>query len=363
MKKAVAVLCAFVCMIGLSTNAKRYDAVHTQPDIEISAKSAVLIEADTGRVIWQKSADTTLPMASTTKIMTTLLTLESGNLHEEFTVDSDAITVEGSSMGLCYGDVVTKYALCCGMLLPSGNDAANAAAVKLAGDMQTFADMMNAKALEIGMENTHFVTPSGLHDENHYSTAYDMALLARYAMKNGDFRHICSQKSMSVNFGNPPYARTLYNTNKLLERYPYCIGIKTGFTDEAGRCLVSAAEKDGVELICVTLNASDDWNDHVKLYDYGFSCVQLTDIPEKTAFIEVVGAQANYVGLSLAQKLSVGALMGDVSAVSCKIKTAPFAYAPINKGDVLGIAEYYYNDEIIAQIELLATNDVQVCIN
>lgn len=363
MKKAVAVLCAFVCMIGLSANAQCSDAVYSQPDIEISAKSAVLIEADTGRVIWEKSADTTLPMASTTKIMTTLLTLESGNLHEEFTVDSDAITVEGSSMGLCYGDVVTKYALCCGMLLPSGNDAANSAAVKIAGDVQSFADLMNAKALEFGMKNTHFVTPSGLHDENHYSTAYDMALLARQAMKNEDFRHICSQKSMSVNFGNPPYARTLYNTNKLLDRYQYCIGVKTGFTDEAGRCLVSAAEKDGIELICVTLNASDDWNDHVKLYDYGFSVVQLTNAPEKSAFIEVVGAECDYVGLTFAQKLSVGAFMGDVSAVSCRIKTAPFAYAPINKGDVLGVAEYYYNDEIIAQIELLASDDVQVCIN
>lgn len=357
MKKFFALCCCAFMFVFVSSTS--FSAVATQtPDIAISAKSAILIEAKTGRIIWEKSSDTKLPMASTTKIMTTLLTLESGNLHEEFVVDSDAITVEGSSMGLQYGDIVTKYALCCGMLLPSGNDAANAAAVKIAGNIESFADMMNLKAAQIGMHNTSFVTPSGLHDENHFSTAYDMAMLARYAMQSKDFREICSKKSISLNYGNPPYARTLYNTNKLLERYEYCIGVKTGFTDEAGRCLVSAANKDGVELICVTLNAPDDWNDHTKLYEYGFSVVTSVQIPENAMFVDVAGGTADVCRLNLAQKLSVGALKGDVSDIDCTIRTAPFIYAPINKNDVLGYAQYYCGDKIIATIELVAAEDI-----
>lgn len=358
MKKFSVLLC--ILLFALFVFSDLPTSATSTPSIDVSAKSAILIEAQTGRVIWEKLSDTKLPMASTTKIMTTLLTLESGNLEEEFVVDSDAITVEGSSMGLCYGDVVTKYALCCGMLLPSGNDAANAAAVKIAGDMESFADMMNARAARIGMENTSFVTPSGLHNENHYSTAYDMALLAREAMRNSDFREICSKKSMSLNYGNPPYARTLYNTNKLLEKYEYCIGMKTGFTDEAGRCLVSAAEKDGVELICVTLNAPDDWNDHIRLYEYGFSQLSSVEIPESAVFIDVVGGTQDVCPVHLSQKLSVGALRGDISDIVCTVRTAPFVYAPVNVNDILGYAEYSYDGKVIATIPLVASQGISL---
>ncbi|MDE7278802.1 MAG: D-alanyl-D-alanine carboxypeptidase [Oscillospiraceae bacterium] len=221
----------------------------------LSAKAAILIDAQTGTVIAEKNERQRLPMASTTKIMSALLLLESGDLDTQFKVDNNAIMVEGSSMGLCEDDIVTKRTLCYGMLLPSGNDAANQTAVMLAGSTEKFAEMMNSRAKEIGLEDTNFVTPSGLHDENHYSTAYDMAVLTREALKNEDFREICGTKRAKLKFGNPPYERWLVNTNKLLTMYDACIGVKTGFTDEAGRCLVSAAEKNGVTLICVTLNA------------------------------------------------------------------------------------------------------------
>ena len=237
----------------------------------LSAKAAILIDAQTGTVIAEKNEKQRLPMASTTKIMSALLLLESGGLDTPFRVDNEAIMVEGSSMGLCEDDIVTKRALCYGMLLPSGNDAANQTAVTLAGSTEKFAEMMNQRAEKIGLKDTNFVTPSGLHNENHYSTAYDMAMLTREALRNDDFREICGTKRAKLKFGNPPYERWLVNTNKLLTMYDCCIGVKTGFTDEAGRCLVSAAEKNGVTLICVTLNASDDWNDHKKMYDYGFS--------------------------------------------------------------------------------------------
>ena len=188
----------------------------------VSAKACIVMEATTREVFFSQNADEHLPMASTTKIMTTLLCLESGDLDTPFPVDNNAIQVEGSSMGLVKDDIVTKRALCYGMLLPSGNDAAGATAVKLAGSLSAFADLMNERAAQLGMQNTHFVTPSGLHDEQHYSTAYDMAILTAAALQNPDFREICGQATAKVTFGNPPYDRWLKNSNKLLTQCETC---------------------------------------------------------------------------------------------------------------------------------------------
>ena len=190
MKRIIVSVCTAVLISG---NAGINAYAVEEP--EVSAKAAVLISADTGETIYSVNCNEKLPMASTTKIMTTMLCLESGNLYEEFEVDGDAIMVEGSSMGLQKGDIVTKYALCCGMLLPSGNDAANATAVKLAGSLENFAVMMNDRAKELGLSKTWFVTPSGLEGEGHGSSAYDMAILAREALKNDIFREICSSPS------------------------------------------------------------------------------------------------------------------------------------------------------------------------
>ncbi len=328
---------------------------------EVSAKACILIEAATGRVLYEKNAQEKLPMASTTKIMTTLLTIESGDLDTEFMVDNEAIHVEGSSMGLQENDLVTKRDLCYGMLLPSGNDAANAAAVAVAGEIPAFIELMNARAAEIGMTRTCFATPSGLDGEGHGSSAHDMALLARTALQNPIFREICSQPSASVNFGNPPYQRTLYNTNKLLGMCEGVIGVKTGFTDDAGRCLVSACERDGVTLICVTLNAPDDWNDHSKLYDYGFSGVECVELaaPEEIC-IPIAGSGTESMLLQPEEPVTIGAWEGDISAVHTRVLKAPFAYAPIKKGDTLGTLEYYYEDTCIAAVSLLAAEDAEI---
>lgn len=329
---------------------------------DLSAGSAVMIEAATGEIISEKNAYEKRSMASTTKIMTTLLCLESGGLDDSFMVDPDAIMVEGSSMGLVKGDVVTKRYLCYGMLLPSGNDAANATAVKLAGSIEKFADMMNERAEKIGMENTHFVTPSGLEaDGQHYSTAYDMALLAREALKNPDFRQICGSSSAVVRFGNPPYERTLKNTNKLLNMYDGVIGVKTGFTDEAGRCLVSACEKNGVTLICVTLNAPDDWNDHIRMYDYGFSMVECSYAGGADYIkINVAGSDKNCISAVPEHEITYGKLKGKDYTVSFKIKAAPFLYAPVNYGDIIGTAEYYCNDVLIGTAGLKAAENADM---
>ena len=329
-------------------------------DLTTSAKACILIEAATGKILFEQNAQEKLPMASTTKIMTTLLTIESGDLDIEFPVDNQAIHVEGSSMGLQENDVVTKRALCYGMLLPSGNDAANASAVAVAGSIPEFAELMNKRAKEIGMTRTCFVTPSGLEGIGHGSSAWDMALLTREALQNDLFREICSKAQATVTFGNPPYERTLYNSNKLLRMYDGVIGVKTGFTDEAGRCLVSACERDGVTLICVTLNDRDDWNDHMKLYDYGFSQIQPTEleVPEMTQI--VVGSSRNTIPLRIQNSVMIGTMGGDLSEITTEILLAPFAYAPIADGEILGELEYYYQDRKICSIPLLADGSADV---
>lgn len=360
MKKLCSVVAAVLIMIGVLPF-RGEDAFCTK-EPEISAKAAVLISADTGEIIYERSSSQKLPMASTTKIMTVLLCLESGDLYEEFVVDSDAIKVEGSSMGLREGDIVTKYALCCGMLLPSGNDAANAAAVRIAGSIDAFADMMNDRAREMGLSRTFFVTPSGLEGEGHGSSAYDMAILAREALKNETFREICSQTSIQLEFGNPPYKRWLKNTNKLLTMCDGVYGVKTGFTDEAGRCLVSACERDGMELICVTLNDRNDWEDHSKLYDYGFGCVKKTEVSFPETFeLDLAGAAKDKLIVAPGELpfmlTSLGYEPGDIGI---RVIAPPFVYAPVSKGEEAAQLEISFRGREVTRIPLYAQEDAEV---
>lgn len=305
-----------------------------------------------------KNEHLSLPIASTTKIMTALLALEQENLDTLFTVDSGAIKVEGSSMGLREGDQVSLFSLANGMLLSSGNDAANAAAVKISGSIEKFAVLMNERATELGMKNSRFVTPSGLHDEAHYSTSYDMALLARAALKNERFLSISSKSKARVAFGNPPYPRYLTNHNRLVKEYSGCIGVKTGFTKKAGRCLVSAAERGGVTLICVTLNASNDWQDHTGLLDYGFSVVKPAEIVPTYADIKlkVVGSTEKNVAVLPLDK-TYGCALPEFE-LKQEVYAMPFYYAPIKKGDALGEIRHLYNGSVVAVTPLVAAEDI-----
>lgn len=347
---AVAVAASFIL-----TNVFNVGAQQQEPSV--SAVSAVLINADTGGVIFQKNADEKRAVASTTKIMTALLTLEAGQPDRRFTVDSMAIRVEGTSMGLREGDIVTRRALCYGMLLPSGNDAANAAAVDISGSLSAFADKMNEKAAQLGMNDSHFVTPSGLDAPEHYSTARDMAKLTRAALENEDFRAICGLTSATLEFGNPPYSRTLYNSNKLLKQYDGCIGVKTGFTDNARRCLVSAAERDGVTLIAVTLNAPDDWNDHKKLLDYGFSLVKPQEISLESVSVDIVGGTAQKVCAVPDGSVTVGLTASESGGIMTEYRVPTFIYAEVSAGDCIGYVEIYYKEELLRSIPLLAETD------
>ena len=356
MKRSVAVFISFI-IVGRALGS--ITACGAEPP-EISAKAAVVISADTGEVIYAHNAAEKLPMASTTKIMTTLLCLESGGLYDEFTVDSEAIKVEGSSMGLREGDTVTKYALCCGMLLPSGNDAANAAAVKISGSIEKFAELMNKRAREMGLSKTYFVTPSGLEGEGHGSSAADMALLAREALKNDIFREICSQTSLKLRFGDPPYERWLKNTNRLLTMCDGVYGVKTGFTDEAGRCLVSACERDGKDLICVTLNDRNDWNDHMALYDYGFQTARTLEVPLPADIsADIVGGSSEKLHLSAKEStISVTTAAGDISDLEFTVIGQPFQYAPVSEGDEAGKLRISFMGREVRTVPLYADEDI-----
>lgn len=351
-------LCVFFALIFVFTLQPHCNAQTV--DADVSAQAAVLIDLDNGRIYYQKNADTILPMASTTKIMTALAVLESGlDLDEYFTVDSAAIMVEGSSMGLQKGDKVTLRTLCYGMLLPSGNDAANAAAVRVGGSIEAFCQLMNQKAQEMGLENTRFQTPSGLDDEEHYTTARELAKIACNALKNEDFREICRCVTAIVEFGNPPYKRTLYNHNRLLRTYDGTIGVKTGFTKKSGRCLVSAAERNGVGLICVTLNAPNDWNDHISLYNEAFENLAKLPLDGDCYVVKVTGGEYSSVNL-VPETTPVATLSaGELSRVEKTVVVDPFVYAPVNAADVLGEVVYTLDSVEIARVDLVAQIDVK----
>ena len=324
-------------------------------EFEVSAVSAILIEADTATVLFSKNEKEHRQIASTTKIMTALLTLEAAEPDKEFQVDSAAIKVEGTSMGLREGDKVTRRALCYGMLLPSGNDAANAAAVNISGSKTAFAKLMNSRAKEIGMNDTNFITPSGLDAEGQYSCAYDLAMLAREAMKNKDFAGICALSKAKVSFGNPVSERWLVNSNKLLTSYDGCIGVKTGFTDSARRTLVSCAERDGVKLIAVTLNAPDDWSDHTKMLDYGFEKVKMCDFTYDASgiILPVIGSDKETVGVKC-DSVKLPLCDEQKEKVTVKIYLPGFVYAGLSAGDKVGKICYELSGKTVAATELTA---------
>lgn len=327
-------------------------------NLYVSAESAVLLCAETGEVLYSKNADKSLSMASTTKIMTSLIAIEAATPDLEITVLPEMVKIEGTSMGLLPGDKVSLEELVYGMLLQSGNDAANVTAYALGGSPEGFAKLMNERALQIGMVNTNFVTASGLDDENHYSTAYDMALLARECIGNPEFAFICSQKKATLTYGNPPYSRTLTNHNKLLWKYEDCIGIKTGFTKKSGRCLVSAAKRNGVTLVAVTLNAPDDWDDHISMFEYGFSrCKKVNLFCNMSKFrVKVAG------GISKTAEVELLHTPYLINRTQCRMRVLikPMIYAPVSKGEIVGKALFVDdNSEVIFETPIILSESVE----
>jgi D-alanyl-D-alanine carboxypeptidase len=329
----------------------------------LSAKSAVLIDASSKSVLCEKNARERMGMASTTKIMTALVAAERAELDKTVSVSPSAVGVEGSSIYLYAGEKLTLRDLLCAMLLESANDAAAAIAIEIAGSVEGFCNMMNEKAAELGLCDTHFTNPHGLYDDAHYTTAYDLAMIAAAALENGTVREIVATKKMTLTpiEGN---TRVLYNHNKMLSRYEGAIGVKTGFTKKTGRCLVSAAERDGLRLVSVTLNASDDWNDHTRLLDIGFEnfCrVQIVKKGDACYMQPLIGGVDEQLPLLACETLYATLPKSiDIKKLTPIVETYNrYAFAPISEGSVAGKMLYYLDGQLVASVPIAAAHEVE----
>ena len=318
----------------------------------ISAHCAVAIDKATGTVLYDNNMNDRASMASTTKIMTCLIACERLNFEDLVTITADMLDkTEGSLIYLKAGDEITVGDLVKGALLASGNDAANALAVAVSGSVAEFADLMNEYANDFNLSNTHFETPSGLDSGEHYSTAYDMAIIASHALDNELFSSVCSMQSAEIKINSKP--QTIYNHNKLLYKTENCIGIKTGYTDKSGRCLVSAFDYKGSTIIIVTLNAFDDWNDHQKILDFSKKRYRVYSKCEEVP-IDVVG------GVSDSLMCSAEYDVAYINSIKTEACFYPFLYAPVIKGDKVGELKIYSNNKLIGTVDIIAPESVTV---
>lgn len=342
-------------------------------EVSIKSKAAILVEVSTGRILYEKNSTEKMWPASTTKIMTAILTIEKCNLDDIVTVSETAISNIPSGYVTCdlqVGEEISVKDLLNALMIVSANDAAYVLAEHVGGSVVEFADLMNQKARELGCTGTHFVNPNGVHDERHYSTAYDLYLIATYAMKNPTFRELVSQTDAILPVTNkyPNEDRTLQTTNALINPestnyYRNAIGIKTGYTSQAGNCLVSEASRDGLEFIAVVLNG-DRFPDSVKLFDYAYDNFILTKVKEKNTVvdtIEIENATKETKLLDILIDESITVINNksiDVNQIIPEIKLKEELLAPIKSGEKIGTIKYKV-DDIEYTANLVAATDVE----
>lgn len=322
--------------------------------VSTSASAAMLMDVDSGRVLYARNENERMRIASTTKIMTALVALENGRLSDVITVKKSETLVEGTSMYLKEGEKLTLETLLYGLLLCSGNDAALAVADAVGGSQKQFVAMMNAEAKKLGMSNSSFANPNGLDADGHYSTALDMAKLACAAVRNETFVRIASTKRITVG------GRTMTNHNKLLSYVEGCIGLKTGYTKAAGRTLVSCAVRGGQRLVAVTLQDGNDWADHEALYEYGFSTY-----PAKTAVtrgetltsVRIQSGIAPTVPLVAVDSFAWPVAAGET--LSVELSGVPHKMtAPVTAGTSAGEAVILLNGKEVGRVKLVCGGDV-----
>ncbi len=313
----------------------------------ISARSAILMDADSGRIIYEKNPDERSLIASTTKIMTALVVCEQCNILDRVQVMPEAVGIEGSSMYLREGEILTVQELLYGLMLHSGNDAAVALAIYCGGTVEGFVALMNDEARRLGLENTHFENPNGLDNENHYSTAQDLAKLSAYAMKNEIFAKTVSTKSMRIG------ERYLTNHNKLLWRYEGADGVKTGYTKAAGRILVSSAQRNGRRLVAVTIHAPDDWNDHVALLDTGFGGYETKTIVEAGDCVgNMVVISGDRQSIELLAEETFTYPLAESEKITFLLPGPGFVYAPIQEGMEAGYVHVLVEGKAVGKVRV-----------
>ena len=328
--------------------------IPARAELAVSAKATILMHADSGRVLYEKNADEHMLIASTTKIMTAIVVLEHCELDDLVEVDSRSAGIEGSSMYLKAGESYTVEDLLYGLLLVSGNDAASALALHVADSMEEFAELMNAKAAELGMTESSFKNAHGLDEEGHYSTARDMAKLAAYCMGNEDFARIAGTVSHTVG------EQTLVNHNRLLREYDGCLGLKTGYTMAAGRTLVTCAERDGARYVCVTLNDPDDWDDHKALYDWAFANYSFAEVIPAGLSYEVPLISGAEMTAPAETEGAAYALIQNGESYDMELELPAFAFAPISEGERAGRAVACADGQEIASVRIVYSEDVEV---
>ena len=349
---AVALCLVMCCLLGANTIAPP----------QTSASGACVVEIDSGRVLCTKNAEQQMPMASTTKIMTAIVAIEKGNLDQVITAESPAVGVEGSSIYLKEGEQFTLKDLLYGLMLRSGNDSAVAIACTIGGSVDGFVSMMNQKAAELGASHTRFVNPHGLPAEGHYTTAKDLAIISAYAMRNPIFSQIVSTKSITIEPDGQGQARLLQNKNKLLTQFSGATGIKTGYTKEAGKCLVGSAERDGKRVVAVVLGAPDMWKDAETLMDVSLDALDRRVVVHDT---DPLGAVAIADGLedqimALAQgEYAMTLLKEESDELSVRIELPVTVTAPVQRGQQVGQAVVLLKGEELARIPLIADRSVE----
>lgn len=350
-----------------------------EEDLNLSGEGAILIDYDSGAILYEKNMNEKLYPASTTKIMTAILAIEHGRMDDIVTVDPEVISLTyGSHIALDYDEQMSFEDLLNAMMIASANDAALALGKHVAGSIDGFIEMMNEKARELGALNTNFVNPNGLHDDNHYTTAYDLSLIAKYAMSNEVFREFSSKSSYTIKPTNKKdEPRYLYSTNgffygnnsiivngqKIPIKYDGVICGKTGYTSKAGNCLVTLAEKNGERLISVVLksNGTEVYADTLKLLNYGFDNFDKVVVGHANEFIdniEIENGTLPYASIVIDKDFNYTLKRDDLDRIHREINIEENIKAPLSKGDVVGNVKYYLDDTLIGSSNIVSTIDI-----
>lgn len=323
-----------------------------------SSRSSLLMDGETGRILYEHNAHEPLPMASTTKIMTALLAIEHCGMDEKVTAGKNAFGVPGTSIYLSEGEILTMEQMLYGLMLSSGNDAAVAIAEHVAGSVDAFCKMMTQRAEELGCENTVFMTPHGLPNDVHHTTAYDLCLIAREAMKNETFRTIVGTERKQIPWAEHEYDRVLSNKNRLLSVYEGATGIKTGYTNKAGRCLVFSAQRNGMELIGCVLNCQNWFDQAREILDEGFEKyerVSLYQAGERVTEVEIIGGTVDRIAVGTETDAAVPMEKGILPRTEVDVPER--VDAGIVRGQALGTLHLYDGNEKVLSVPLIAMED------
>lgn len=330
----------------------------------LTARGAVVIDSQTGHILFGHNPMMKLPMASTTKIMTALIAIERGDLDKRFEISKDAVGIEGSSIWLEEGEMLSLRELLYGLMLRSGNDAASAIAIAVAGSEKKFVEIMNGRAQDLGALNTNFMNPHGLHHEQHYTTPYDLALITREALKSDIFRKIITTRNVTIPWDGKEWNRAIVNKNRLLDSYTGADGVKTGYTRKSRSCLVSSATRNGNQIISVVLGSSNStamWNESKILLDYGFNNYNFERLLKKQQMLKRVniqGAHINHLDITLNEDIVIPIIKGNDKEVTTVIELPDFLKAPIVEGQNLGSIKVLRNNEEIFSRNILSPKTI-----